>query len=227
MIIKCISDTHGFHKEFRDLDFQGIDMLIHAGDFSNAKNPVFNESEAFDFLHWYNELKVKHKVLIAGNHDTSVEAGLVNSKHFENITYLEHESITIEGINIFGSPYTPQFCGWSFMKDRGKLDPYWQQIPVNTDILVTHGPPKGILDLSYNMQDQLEYCGDKELFNHVMRVQPKYHIYGHIHDSKGCYNSGRVKLNDFKTEFMNVSCVKDGRFDLGLTSKGQIIDYKK
>ena len=224
MKILAISDTHGFHKDLKD--FNGIDMIIHAGDFSNAKNPTFNVSEAEDFLKWYNQIPVKHKVLISGNHDTSIEAKLVNPRDYESVIYLEHESICIEGINIFGSPYTPQFGGWSFMKDRGKLSPYWEQIPENTDILVVHGPPKGILDLSYNRDDILEYCGDKELYNHVLRVQPKYMIFGHIHDFQDCYNSGSKKIKGLKTSFHNVSCVTDRKFDLGLTSKGQIIEYK-
>jgi len=223
MKILAISDTHGFHRELKD--FTNIDMIIHAGDFSNTKNPIFNQQEVVDFLIWYNDLPIKHKVLIAGNHDTSIEAKLVYPKDFSNIKYLEHESINIEGINIFGSPYTPTFGNWSFMKNRGKLDPYWQEIPENTDILITHGPPKGILDLSYDKNEILEYCGDKELYNHVLRVQPKYMIFGNIHNNKDCYNSANKKITGFKTSFHNVSCVTDKKFELGLTSKGQIMEY--
>lgn len=226
MKILAISDTHGFHKQFKDLDFQNIDMIIHAGDFSNNKAPSINENEAIDFLDWYNEIPVKYKILICGNHDTSIEAGLVKPKEdFKNIIYLEHESINIEGINIFGSPYTPQYRGWAFMRDRGKLDPFWSKIPDNTDILVVHGPPKGILDLSYNRQDILEYCGDKELLNHVYRINPKHMIFGHIHNFKDCYNKGSKTIHDLNTVFHNVSCVTDRKFEFGLTSRGIIIDY--
>jgi Icc-related predicted phosphoesterase len=223
MRILAISDTHGFHKDLKD--FSNIDMIIHGGDFSNAKNPMFNQSEAVDFLDWYNDIPVKYKVLIAGNHDTSVEARLVLPADFKNIVYLEHEYVEIEGIKIFGSPYTPQFGGWAFMRDRGKLDPFWEQIPYDTDILVTHGPPKGILDLSYNREDILEYYGDKELLNHVHRVNPKHMIFGHIHNFKDCYNKGTRTVHDLRTQFHNVSCVTDRKFELGLTSKGIIIEY--
>jgi Icc-related predicted phosphoesterase len=106
------------------------------------------------------------------------------------------------------------------MKARGKLDPYWQQIPNNTDILVTHGPPKGILDLSYDRDDKLEYCGDKELYNHVLRMMPKYHIFGHIHDFQDCYNYGIKEVHGLRTRFMNVSGVIDRKFELGLAHKG-------
>lgn len=227
MKILAISDTHGFHKQFRDLDFQGVDMVIHAGDFSNQKSPMFNQQESVDFLSWYNDIPVKHKVLICGNHDTSIEAKLVNPKDFWNIRYLEHESINIEGINIFGSPYTPEFCGWAFNVRRDQLHDYWKAIPENTDILVTHSPPKGILDLAYDRGGLLEYCGDAALLRHIQRVIPKYNIFGHIHNNENNYNSGRRKTSIVATEFINASCVTDSKFDMGLTTKGLIIDYEK
>ncbi len=226
MKILAISDTHGFHKDFKEIDFDGIDMIIHAGDESNNRNPIFNIQEAEDFLEWYDDIPVKYKIFIAGNHSTAIEKGLINPRDYKTITYLEHESINIEGINIFGSPYTPTFGGWSFMKDRGKLAPIWQSVPTDTDIFIVHGPPKGILDLSYNRENILEYCGDKELYNEILRIQPKYMIFGHIHNFKDCYNSGSKKINGLKTSFHNVSCVTDAKFDLGLTSKGQIINYE-
>lgn len=222
--ILAISDTHGLHKEFKDLDFAWIDMIIHAGDFTNTKNPSINANEAEDFLKWYNKLPIKHKILICGNHDTSIEAGLINPRHYDNITYLEHESICVEGINIFGSPYTPNFCGWAWNRDRSKLDKYWKDIPENTDILVVHGPPKGILDLSHDRDGILEYCGDTALYKHIQRVKPKQVIFGHIHDSEGCHNSGSFTDNDGIT-YRNVSCVTDNRFSAGLTSKGQTFEY--
>jgi Icc-related predicted phosphoesterase len=225
MKILAFSDTHGFHNQLTDLDFQGVDMAIFAGDESNQMNPSMNELEAVDFLKWYNNLNVKYKIFVAGNHSTAIEAGLINPKHYENIIYLDHESICIEGINIFGSPYTPQFGSWAYMRARGKLDPYWQKIPENTDILVVHGPPKGILDLSYNREGVLEYCGDKELYNHVLRVQPKHMIFGHIHNFQDCYNSGTKIIDGLRTIFHNVSCVTDRKYDLGLTSRGQTFIY--
>lgn len=221
MKILCISDTHGLHEDLKISE--NIDMIIHAGDISNTRNPGINSNECSLFLNWYDKLNIKYKILIAGNHDTSIEAKYINPKDFKSIIYLEHESIIIEGINIFGSPYTPSFGEWAFMKKRGKLNPYWEEIPENTDILITHGPPKGILDLSYNSDNILEYCGCKELYNHVLRVQPKYHIFGHIHNFEDCYNSGKRTINNIQTEFLNVSCITDRKFDEGLTSKGIII----
>jgi Icc-related predicted phosphoesterase len=225
MKILAFSDTHSFHSQFKNSDFEGIDMLIFAGDESNPKNPIINEPEARNFLTWYNSLDmVKYRIFICGNHSTAIEDGLVNPKHYENIIYLEHESVCIEGINIFGSPYTPEFCGWSYNVRRDKLDNYWKEIPENIDILVIHGPPKGILDLSYNRNGELEYCGDAALYKHIQRVKPKEVIFGHIHNCEGCHNSGFYQDNNGIT-YRNVSCVTDNKFNLGLTSKGQIFEY--
>ena len=110
------------------------------------------------------------------------------------------------------------------MKSRDKISRYWEALTEGIDLLITHGPGKGILDLSHNPKGVLENCGDGSLTKAVFKYQPKYHIFGHIHDSEGCFNSGIVKLSGRNTTFINASCVKDGRFDLGLTSIGQIIE---
>lgn len=223
MKILCISDTHGKHELFSQSDFKGVDMIIHAGDFSNHKNPGINANEAIDFLRWYDDLEVEcHKILVCGNHETSVEAKMINPNEYENIIYLEHEGVDVEGISIFGSPYTPAFNQWAFNVKATKINEYWEQVPKKIDILITHGPPKGILDLCYDSKGRLKYSGDKALFNHVERVEPAYHIFGHLHPNKDNYNAG--KRTHGKTTFVNASCVTDGKFDLGLTSKGIIIE---
>ena len=83
---------------------------------------------------------------------------------------------------------------------------------------------KYILDLSHNHQHELEYCGDSALTKQVFKIQPKFHCFGHIHDSDGCYNSGLLKLSDRPTIFINASCVTDGKFNQGCSSHGQIIE---
>ncbi len=227
MKIFVISDTHGFHNQLIIPD--NIDMIIFAGDGSNSKSPSINANELIDFLDWYEKISnIKYKIFVAGNHETSIEKKLINRFNITNrgIIYLEHESIVIEGINIFGSPYTPYFCDWAFNVQRHKLDEYWKEIPDNTNILVTHGPPKYILDLSKDRDGKLEFCGDKSLLNRVKKLKEcKYNIFGHIHNSDECYNKGFRKLDDCNTTFINASCVTDARFDLGLTSHGFVIEY--
>ena len=71
------------------------------------------------------------------------------------------------------------------MKGRDKMWKLWENIPEDTDILITHTPPRGCLDLSYNRNHQLEFCGCSNLLKNVFRVKPKLHCYGHIH----CFSS--------------------------------------
>ena len=219
MKIWAISDTHGKH---RDLNIPNVDMVIHAGDSTNWYDLHSNLVEFEDFLDWFTKLNIKYKLLIAGNHDTWATK-LYNREKLEEfgIIYLEHSSTNIEGIEIFGSPYTPTFGNWNFMKDRSKLDKYWSVID-KCDILVTHGPPMGILDLSRDRFNNLEFCGDKSLLRHVQRLKPKFHVYGHIHDYEDCLNHGMMIRND--TTFMNVSSVEDGKFKDPIKHHGIIFE---
>jgi Icc-related predicted phosphoesterase len=200
-------------------------MIIHSGDCSNPRDPYNNESEVRDFIDWYKEIPVKHKIYVAGNHDTSIEKGLVTKDDFKNagIIYLENESVVIDGIKIFGSPHTPNFGNWAFMKERTKLERFWRlAIDEDVNIVVTHGPPKGILDKSYDRENNLECCGDKSLLNRILEVQPTYSLFGHIHNCKDIVNAGIQKLSVCNTFFSNGSVVTDGRFGK-LSSNGNLI----
>lgn len=225
MKIWHISDTHGYHDLLSIPE--NIDIVINSGDCSNDKNPYNNESEVRNFIDWYKSLPIKYKIFVAGNHDTSIEKGLVKQKDFFNndIIYLEDDYIHIEGLKIHGSPVTPNFGNWSFMKGRDKLDKHWQRtIEDDVDILVVHGPPKGILDISDDRDGKLEYCGCKALKRHVMnRIKPKLMLFGHIHNSDDIINAGTMKLSICDTIFSNGSVVTDRRFGK-LTSNGNIFD---
>ncbi len=96
--------------------------------------------------------------------------------------YLQDEEIIVEGIKIWGSPYTPWFYRWAFNKKRGTaLATQWNKIPPDTDILLTHGPVHGVLDTVVNEQ----HAGDKDLLKRIIEVKPKVHVCGHIHESYG------------------------------------------
>jgi Icc-related predicted phosphoesterase len=223
MKIWHISDTHTYHDLLKVPI--AIDMVIHSGDCSNPRDPYNNEPEVREFIDWYKELSPKYKIYVAGNHDSSIEKKLVTKKDFEDngIIYLENDYVTIEGLKIFGSPYTPNFGNWSFMRDRNKLDRFWRDaIHDNTDIVVTHGPPKGILDKSENRDHQLECCGDKSLLNKLLEVQPAYHLFGHIHNGGDIINAGLQKLSICDTFFSNGSVVTDRKFGK-LSSNGNIL----
>jgi len=179
-----ISDTHTHHEDLSIPD--DIDGVIHAGDGSAIQDTKLNEMEMFDFLEWFDSLNVKYKIFIPGNHDTSVERGLWDIKtikeKFPSIIVLIDETVIIEGIKIFGSPYTPSFGhGWAFNCSRSSIDKHWSRIEEGTDIVVTHGPAKGMLDLTRTG----DKVGCATLLFRVGQIKPKYCICGHIHEEGG------------------------------------------
>jgi len=218
MKIWSFSDTHRKHA-FLDIP-PDVDMAIFAGDATNDKIPAINANELLDFLEFFRSLThIKYKIFTGGNHDTSLEQGLVRiSENDPDLIYLNHTGANIEGINIFGSPYTPHFgSNWAWNVPRGSLTPFWNEIPENTDILITHGPPKGILDLTqYDTRSGANgnsyfQCGCKELLDRVKIIQPKYHIFGHIHPEVNCPNAGILKINNCQTTFINAAVCDFGR----------------
>lgn len=222
MNIWHISDTHTYHWLLSIPE--NIDMVIHTGDCSNPRDPYINEKQVRDFLTWYHSLPIKYKIYVAGNHDTSIEKGLVDKQTFNDlgIIYLENEDVVIEGIKIWGSPHTPTFGDWAFMKARNKINSVWEHIPDDADIIAVHGPPKGIMDLSYSRENVLEYCGCNALKKKVLSIQPKLFLSGHIHNCEDIINAGTLKLSAYDTIFSNGSVVTDGKFGL-LSSNGNIL----
>lgn len=225
MRIWHISDTHGFHKQLTIPE--GIDLVIHTGDCSNRMDPYTNEPEVKQFIEWYEQVPIPNKIFIPGNHDTSIERNLIKGGDFitRGIYLLNHDWINIDGIKIFGSPYTPTYGQWAFMKSRETINRVWEQIPEGMDIVAVHGPCKGILDLSYNRINELEFCGDSALRKHILyRVKPKYFLSGHIHNFEDIINTGFRHLPDYGITFSNAAGVTDGRFDKGLTYNGNIFE---
>ncbi len=196
MKLICISDTHGKHK---DLILPKGDMIIHAGDVSSRGS----EFEIKTFLNWFSSLDFKYKIFIAGNHDFYFENKTKRSiKEIipENVIYLNDSSINIEGLNIWGSPIQPEFFNWAFNRQRGEeILLHWNLIPNNIDILITHGPPLGILDRT--IRDGIS-VGCEDLLNIIKAKKPKYHIFGHIHEAYGIV----VKP---ETTFINASVLNE------------------
>ena len=215
--------THTYHN-LLDVP-EDIDMVIHSGDATNPKNPYLSEDEMQNFIYWYSLLPIKHKVFVAGNHDVCIERNFIKKDDFERagIIYLENDYIEIEGIKIWGSPVTPTFGEWAFMRARHKTHELWQQIPDDTDIVVVHGPPATILDLSYNRKNELEFCGDSALMKRLLDINPKLCLFGHIHNCKDIINAGTRKLSIRDTIYSNGSVVTDGKFGK-LSSNGNIFE---
>ena len=208
-----ISDTHTYHGLLKVPE--GIDMVIHSGDATNPRDPYSSEQEMLDFLRWFGSLPIKHKVFVAGNHDLCIERNLITKIDFmkNGIVYLENDYTEVEGLKIWGSPFTPTFGeGWAFNKRRDKLHDVWKQIPDDTDIVVVHGPPKGILDLAYHQLNCIEFCGDEALRKRMYLLNPKLCLFGHIHNGEDIINAGTMKLSIGDTIYSNGSVVTDGKF---------------
>jgi len=220
-----ISDTHTYHDLLKVPE--GIDIVIFSGDCSNPKDPYTNEPEVREFVQWFGNLPIKYKIFVAGNHDTSIEKGLVPKELFAhyNIIYLENDYVTIDGIKFFGSPNQPTFGnGWAFNKSRHSLDEHWSKVDEDVDVFISHGPPKTILDLSYDRNNNLEHCGCNALRRHILgRIKPKLCLFGHLHNNEDIINAGTLKLSAYDTIFSNGSVVTDRKFGV-LTSNGNILE---
>lgn len=178
MRIVCISDTHGFHRK---LEVPDADLLIHAGDFMVHGRTV---DEIDDFNDWMGGLPHKQKIVIAGNHDLFFELNPQEARrHLSNAIYLEHSAITVDRFRFWGCPITPVLSHMAFAVERGAASAlFWDKIPAETDVLVTHGPPFGILDKENFVEPHI---GCEQLTKAVLRVGPLLHVFGHVHGSYG------------------------------------------
>ena len=213
MKIWHISDTHTYHGLLKVPE--DIDMVIHSGDATNPRDPYASEQEMLNFISWFGSLPIKHKVFVAGNHDLCIERNLITKIDFmkNGIVYLENDYAEVEGIKIWGSPFTPTFGqGWAFNKKRSALHDIWKEIPDDVDIVVVHGPPKGILDLAYHQLNCIEFCGDEALRKRMYLLNPKLCLFGHIHNNEDIINAGTMKLSNHDTIYSNGSVVTDGKF---------------
>lgn len=184
MKILHLSDTHGKHRMLQHLP--EADVVVHSGDFCMAGT----EQEAIDFLNWFCDLPYKHKIFISGNHDDCLYGANIDGLD-ENVHYLCNSGIEIDDVKFYG---VPMFMG-DCISGRQLLD--YGNIPVDTDVLITHCPAYGILDFD----DNINY-GSNELLTKISALRLKAHLFGHIHN---CY--GKLKWHD--TDFYNASVVDD------------------
>jgi Icc-related predicted phosphoesterase len=175
-----LSDTHGFHRE---VDVPSGDILIHAGDFT-----LFSKSlkAIEDFNDWLGELPHQYRVVVPGNHEFFLEADSERRSLSSHASVLINEGIDIDGLRIWGSPVTPLYGGAFGLispEDRKRL---YARIPEDTDILITHGPPYGILGVAPGSSI---HAGCTELLDAVLRIRPRLHVFGHIYGAGGIYTT--------------------------------------
>lgn len=187
--IVCLSDTHNQQNAFVVPDG---DLLVHAGDLTGRG--TFAEICAVN--EWLGRLPHRDKIIIAGNHDFLFEEenSLARSL-ITNAVYLQDSFVKAQGLKIWGSPWQPWFYDWAFNLPRGRaLREKWSKIPESIDVLITHGPPMGVLDQT----DRGEHVGCEELRQTLagMSAPPRLHVFGHIHEAYGvCRSSRAISVN--------------------------------
>ncbi|GBG34922.1 Metallophosphoesterase MPPED2 [Hondaea fermentalgiana] len=207
MRLVLLSDTHCQHGELRNLP--DGDVLVHAGDFCSAGGA----EEARHFVDWMASQPHRHKVLVAGNHDTIFDPNHAHAREYERsgresfitkdellkrgIHYLFNAAVELDGVKVYGSPFVragfPSL--WAFpIRSDGHAKSIWGNIPTDTDILVTHSPPFGIRDRVLDGRN----IGCPILKQEVLeRVRPALHVFGH------CHTPGRIQCDE--TTFVNAS----------------------
>lgn len=192
--IVCLSDTHELHRE---VDVPYGDVLIHAGDFTMMSR---SQSAISDFNAWLGELPHPLKIVVPGNHDYFIEGAGSKPHQITNATVLVNESIEVMGLRIWGSPTTIHQGGAFAMSLAADRKALYESIPKNVDVLITHGPPLGILDAAPGTST---HVGCQELLEAVTQRSPKLHVFGHVHGAYGMVDTE-------KTLFVNAALLGRG-----------------
>ncbi len=200
MIIDCVSDLHGNKPQL-----EGGDLLILGGDYTARDTlPEFEE-----FYTWLIDQDYKRKVFIGGNHDNVLfRFGKAPALQLPGIEYLFDMGTEFEGLKIWGSPWTSQFpginpkcCAFTAKTDKG-IAKYWDLIPSDVDILITHSPPFTIRD---KIVDGKQVGSPSLMAHHIQRLRPKLWVFGHIHEAYG--QEGPYQWNG--TKYVNASHVNE------------------
>lgn len=220
MKILHISDTHNNFEAHFNYDISA-DVVAHTGDAE-----CYTAMDFYKFVEWFKLFPILYKIYVAGNHDKFIyENKKLCKEVFKEvgIIYLDKEEITIDGIKFYGDPTTPRFGNWYFMAERGKMAKHWEQIPDDVNVLLTHGPRKGVLDLTQDRQGKLEMCGCTALGKRIDKLDDlKLNCFGHIHNYKNIVNTGTRTANH--VIYSNSASVEDARFDKGIIYYGNTIE---
>ena len=203
------SDTHARHNY---LKLPKGDVLLHCGDFTR----LGSLEDIISFSNWIGQHNFKHVLVISGNHEYTFDLDrekefapdLVNYEefndskgmdfmkiraHLSNCKYLENSGTELYGYKIYGTPYQNMHSNSAFQRKEEDLPKYWNMIPSDTDILLTHAPALGICDKTIKE----DLAGSKSLLDTLeKRVHPLLHFFGHVHEAYGAVvQTGTVHAN--------------------------------
>jgi Icc-related predicted phosphoesterase len=197
MKIAAAADLHGFLWD----EIPECDVMLLAGDLLPFRETKKQYLSFLDkrFREWLEYVKVP-VIACAGNHDEPFERwGRDVARLNLPWTYLEDDYTIFNGFKIYGTPWTKKFGDWSFMLPEHKLIGKWNNIPEDTDILLSHGPPKFYGDLTRDGNHE----GSESLTWRIQQICPKLVLFGHIHEGRGEYQNSNTLM-------MNVSFVDRG-----------------
>eukprot|EP00927_Polykrikos_kofoidii_P068365 TRINITY_DN63741_c0_g1_i1.p1 TRINITY_DN63741_c0_g1~~TRINITY_DN63741_c0_g1_i1.p1 ORF type:complete len:272 (+),score=42.93 TRINITY_DN63741_c0_g1_i1:98-913(+) len=197
--IVCLSDTHSMHRTLPTSLIPQGDLLLHCGDFTKKGT----RREVADFSSFLGELPHPVKIVISGNHDVGpfceFDPRLADTL-LPGVVYLRNSLVEVEGLRIYGSPW----------ESRGN-----PAVPADVDILMTHGPPSGILDAGR---------GCPYLRKDIVETRPRLHVFGHIHEASGFLMSGDGEEDVVSTTFVNAAMANDGMVSKMLDKPITVID---
>ena len=193
MQVKVLSDTHNDHRLHTDLE---CDILVHCGDY--GIKGTYTECRAF--LEWFVKQPSKYKIVVPGNHDGRIKKNpeLSALAREYGIHVLMNDLVVINNKRIWGGDFVPWYRDNVCQSDLRTRKKAWENMEDNLDLLVTHVPPKGILDAN----SRGERCGCDQLRLAIKQRSIKKHVFGHIHE-----HGGKV-LDKWATKFYNCA-VKD------------------
>lgn len=178
-----VSDTHRRH---RSLTIPECDILIHCGDFGSFERE--DEATLNDADAWFAEVPAQHVICVGGNHDFMLQR---REFRFAHATFLEDTGAEIDGLSIYGSPWCPDLSGFAYYAAEDELIERWRRIPAGIDVLVTHTPPYGVLDVPSSGGVHL---GCPHLRAELQRIQPRLHVFGHVHAGHGRHGDGGIQF---------------------------------
>ncbi len=196
--IAAVSDTHGRQA----WTVPPCDVFVHAGDITGRGSL----QEAAVFATKLRERMdspdgPQHAIIVPGNHDECFELFTEPTLALfgPRVHVLLNDSLTLDGICFFGSPWTPPFMQWHFMANEQRLAALYEAMPSTVDVLVTHGPPYGVLDPGW----QAAHVGSTALASAVSGRTVQHHVFGHLHAA-----GGRM-VQQGHTTFYNVAACND------------------
>ena len=190
-----VADTHQRHRE---IEIPRCDVLIHCGDFCHFGKGLDTLEDA-DV--WFAETEAPHVISIGGNHDQPLQQ---REFQFTHSIFLEDRLVEIEGTSFYGAPWCPELVGFAYYATETELLQHWRQIPSGIDVLITHTPPAGILDVPSSGTTHL---GCPLLRQEIQRIRPRLHVFAHVHVSHGI----QVEL---ETTFCNAAIVGGNNYEV-------------